>query len=749
MLDIPSNISTYLQTFGPELGERVVTEFPPRHSPGDAVWPELTRLKRQPFPAQTMAIMGIVKRWEEHRAAAVVAECGTGKTLISLGSVFTHARGRRFTALAMAPPMLQDKWCREAMLTLPGVRVFVIDGVRNGTGSNGHTGVNEVRLRNGRIVGEGIRTTLSEMRLARHHRSAHARWVAQVGAPSIFVLSRERAKLGYFWRHAFGTPQSGPYLGSVVNPDTGRPVSLGDEQLRRGDFKRAKLSEQVMNSGSPKDRRAFFSALWQADQTKIPRMAPAEFIGRYMDGFFDYFIADEVHELKSGETAQGNALGILAEACRRTVALTGTLLGGYADELFFLLHRLSPRQMREDGFERNEAGVRAFAESYGVLEKITTIEPADNARSKGKTSVVLKRRPGASPLLFGRYLMNLAAFVSLEDIATALPPFHEEVIAVEMDPLLRRAYQRLEEQTADALRQHPGNSSVISTAMNALLLYPDRPFGIGPLYGFESNEDGQRERFLIAEPEELDESVRYAKERRLIEAVQADLSVGRAAMIFATYTQKRDVTRRMARLLAEEDIRCEVLTADVPPEQREAWFEKKLRQGMQVCICHPRLVQTGLDALWAKSIYFMQTGYSIYVLRQASRRSWRIGQRDAVHVRYLAYAHSAQERCLRLMGRKLLVSMAMEGKLEGGGLQGLDGDDGDMLTALARELVTKGVGESAAAVWRELQQLHPVTAGLVEPVVAEAVEPSEAFTVEDNARPWHEAVREATQLSLF
>ena len=74
-------------------------------------------------------------------------------------------------------------------------------------------------------------------------------------------------------------------------------------------------------------RRPFHSALWQADNAKIPRMAPMEFIGRYLDGFFDYGIADEVHELK-GETAQGNALGTMASACDRTVILTGTLLGG-------------------------------------------------------------------------------------------------------------------------------------------------------------------------------------------------------------------------------------------------------------------------------------------------------------------------------------------------------------------------------------------------------------------------------------
>ena len=45
----------------------------------------------------------------------------------------------------------------------------------------------------------------------------------------------------------------------------------------------------------------------------------------------------------------------------------------------------------------------------------------------------------------------------------------------------------------------------------------------------------------------------------------------------------------------------------------------------------------------------------------------------------------------------------MEGKFSREGLQSLDEDD-DMLTAMARELVTEnGVGESAAAVWRQIQ----------------------------------------------
>ena len=84
-------------------------------------------------------------------------------------------------------------------------------------------------------------------------------------------------------------------------------------------------------------------------------------------------------------------------------------------------------------------------------------------------------------------------------------------------------------------------------------------------------------------------------------------------------------------------------------------------------------------------------------------RSWRIGQRQPVRVYYLHYEDTVQTACLRLMGKKLLVSLAMEGKFSGEGLQTL-GEGEDMLTAMARELVTeRGIGESAAVIWREIQ----------------------------------------------
>jgi hypothetical protein len=77
--------------------------------------------------------------------------------------------------------------------------------------------------------------------------------------------------------------------------------------------------------------------------------------------------------------------------------------------------------MLEEGFEYGEAGIRAFTENYGLLEEITVIEPADNACSEARITKRVRHRPGASPLLFGRFLMSLGAFVSLGDISDALP----------------------------------------------------------------------------------------------------------------------------------------------------------------------------------------------------------------------------------------------------------------------------------------------------------------------------------------
>jgi hypothetical protein len=199
-----------------------------------------------------------------------------------------------------------------------------------------------------------------------------------------------------------------------------------------------------------------------------------------------------------------------------------------------------------------------------------------------------------------------------------------------------------------------------------------------------------------------------------------------------------------------------------------------LKAGVEVVLCHPKLVETGLDLLAFPTLYFYETGYSLHTLRQASRRSWRIGQRHDVRVKFVTYPGTMQETCLRLMGKKMLVALMMEGKFSGEGLQSLDTDE-DLMSAMARELVEKaGVGESADKVWRELDrergQLLPQPPAkrveeddnpvldlsaaepansLAEQAGIHLVEPPAGVRIRKNPSPWSTGTEPAVQLSLF
>ena len=137
------------------------------------------------------------------------------------------------------------------------------------------------------------------------------------------------------------------------------------------------------------------------------------------------------------------------------------------------------------------------------------------------------------------------------------------------------------------------------------------------------------------------------------------------------------------------------------------------------------------------SLIFYQSGYSLHTLRQASRRSWRIGQRQAVRVYYLHYQETMQSSWLRLMAKKMLVSLAMEGKFSAGeGLHSFEEDD-DILTAMARELVTEqGIGEAAEAIWRQLQTEHSrVLPPPAVPLPSPLTMPSSASELKFGVRP--------------
>ena len=145
----------------------------------------------------------------------------------------------------------------------------------------------------------------------------------------------------------------------------------------------------------------------------------------------------------------------------------------------------------------------------------------------------------------------------------------------------------------------------------------------------------------------------------------------------------------MEQFLTRHGFRVAVLKADsVAPDRRESWVEERVKQGVDVVICHPRLVQTGLDLIDFPTLCWFETDYSVYTSRQASRRSWRIGQKRPVKVVFMAYRNTLQADALKLVAKKLQSSLAVEGELPEDGLAAFGDEGDDLMLALARQIVS-------------------------------------------------------------
>ena len=201
-------------------------------------------------------------------------------------------------------------------------------------------------------------------------------------------------------------------------------------------------------------------------------------------------------------------------------------------------------------------------------------------------------------------------------------------------------------------------------------------------------------------------------------------------------------------------------------------------QHLDVLVCHPRLVQTGLDLVDFPTICWYETDYSVYTMRQASSRSWRIGQTQPVQVVFMAYRNTLQADALKLVAKKLQSSLAVEGELPEDGLAAFGDDGDDLMLALARKIVAgEEDADSVESVFAQAQQVAAEAEALLvdaewaapEPMVADGVavgagaddnredadEPQRSlfswaeFMAEEQVEPRRHRRNEAPTLSLF
>jgi SNF2 family DNA or RNA helicase len=629
------NIHEFIEEFRSVIVASVGRDSNPLYHPGTdrkKIYDLIKSLPRRPIASQVDAIGGIVQALRFRDSAILVGEMGLGKTYISIAA----AAALQFTRiLVVCPPHLVGKWRREVKQTVPNAHALVAQKIGD------------------------LETALKEKR-----------W------PLFVILSREKAKLGYFWKgHATRVRHGGficPRCRTPLVDRDGVPVS--EEALNR---KKQKCRE----CGEP---------LWAADPSGPRRFPLATYLKSRYPRYFDLLISDECHEYKGAATAQGIALDHLGKAAKQILALTGTLLGGYSSNLFYLLFRVSP-DIRKDFKFRD---IKKWMEQYGVLEKITFVSTDDEGRASLKKAqeVRWRERPGISPALIPE-LLPRAIFLKLSDLNIALPPYREIAHAIDMEPEQKEAYHEFQEDLLTELRiaLNQGSKRLLGVYLQALLGYSDCPW----VQEIVKDKESSR---ILAESIPLPENTLYPKEKELLRICTEAKKDQRKTVVYCVHTETRDITERLKKILGNASLEAKVLKATkVKAGEREEWIHSFKGD---VLITHPRNVQTGLDLIQFPEVVWYQQDYSVYIVRQASRRSWRIGQKEPVNVHHLYY--KSTEKDITLNVKKLRAALLTEGELTDG--QFLEQIEEDGLVALAKTIVDRA--EEKISLESELRKLR-------------------------------------------
>ncbi|MEI7849532.1 MAG: hypothetical protein WCK35_27285, partial [Chloroflexota bacterium] len=466
------------------------------------------------------------------------------------------------------------------------------------------------------------------------------------------------------------------------------------------------ITDKVIIDGETQERKTICNTpLFQMSRWR--RVGLARLVQHKFRGFFKVYVADECHKAAQGRSDVGTADQRLLSATRYSLALTGTLFGGTASSLFYLLYRRVPELRRLYAF----SDVTRWVDHYGLWERTWDELPSNSSKpAEGdygastnirRWNVRARELPGIAPAVI-RYLLPITMFGNITDLGYELPPVNEVVETLEMSAKLAEQYKLVERAVlseAMSILHEFGDIGGLSAWFSACRFRPASAFR--PEVVHYDGAKGGGYHFDL--PAVTTASQPWLpKETRLAEIVRENMAQGRKTIVFVEQSGTRDIRDRLesalANLVTEEahvvngrplwvvdKPRVGILSAnDMSPAKREAWIRLNAPL-MDVLVVNPKLIETGLDLVMFSSIVFYETTVSLCVLWQAMRRVWRLGAKRSVSVIFLAYAGTVEEEILRRMGQKKKAAMLLYGKEASGVLVETDSDD------VQRELIQAAI----------------------------------------------------------
>jgi hypothetical protein len=151
-------------------------------------------------------------------------------------------------------------------------------------------------------------------------------------------------------------------------------------------------------------------------------------------------------------------------------------------------------------------------------------------------------------------------------------------------------------------------------------------------------------------------------------------------LVFAEHTNRLDVladlqTKIQSLALSEHGTSVKVAilrSTTVKPGARGAWFAERERDGTNAVLCHPGLVETGMNLIQWPEIVFAEPTYSLYRAMQARKRALRPTQTRDCNVTWLGYYETMIEQALDIIGSKATAATLLNGDDLSSGLMQMD-----------------------------------------------------------------------------
>lgn len=719
----------YMEEYAPLYKEVIESQLIPLHKTGDisklseAVMKGMTR---NPFGAQIDAIEAMVKSLEYQNKVDIIGEPGVGKTLMMLGATLIDAlrRERPLKGLILSPGhLVESTWAEEVKVSFKGMimphfvksvsdlikyekegyfedpinRVFILGQNDAKSGYRMKPAVTWNTFQNRYECSDCGKAVLGNKKI-KNEMTGKFEDVPYNREFNFFNKERDNNKhckecYSSFWQPINNQALAGGFKQFVSSEE----VELNDNKIdfvytgnATGFFPRdPKRMEQFIKhtelkySTGPNGaivkiskrqksilnnfKKAFQIVNGSEEERKpvSPRKAPISmYIRKKMRNQFTHLVCDEMHEYQNHNSSRSMSLVDLIATIPVVVRGTGTLMNGYARSRFFNDFVLYPEKLKRAGFNHND--VESYQASFGVVEKSYKISSKTNRRTAHNS----KQKPGISPVIFPMFLQDSSVFINMADLEADLPELRrEDPVGVMPSEEIKRGYDSLAVAISRNSRGRDGSS--FASRIPILYAYLDMPTIKREIKDDDNN--------VVYETDPVKPTV-DKKLNELVNIIQDNRNDGRRVIVYTHYTSD-GVNNYLSNKLKAEGFNVTTLNKEgerslsttgdlvrVKKDDREEFVKNEVKKGSEVLIVNPTLVQTGVNLIDFHSIVYYQLSYQVYTVRQADRRTWRIGQTKDCSIYFIYYKDTIQEDIAKLMATKIVAAEAIEGDMDADGL---------------------------------------------------------------------------------